>query len=209
MSLNKLQQAIAAIVLVVFAGVMAYFFVFTSKREQTLTLRSQISDLEVKISKAKGFKENARQIQASLDNLKEQLATLKKILPASILEPKIFQTIKRYANEQGLEVTNLSASKPLATKDITEHPFTFAVRGNYHDLGSFFAKLSNYPQILNIKGLNIFDLEANAAYTLSSSFIVSVFTYQEPSEEDIKARIEAKRKERTATSNPKKRGRGQ
>ena len=69
----------------------------------------------------------------------------------------------------------------------------FFLRGNYHDIGGFFAKLSNYPNIVNIKGLNVTPNKKNVAYSIDASFIVSVFTYKQPTDEELTAQIEAKR----------------
>ncbi len=49
--------------------------------------------------------------------------------------------------------------------------------------------------------------EFSSAFTVKSGFIVSVFTYKEPTEEELKAQIEAKKIER-AGGDPKKRRRG-
>ena len=208
MSLTKIQQVLFGIIFVVIAGAVAYFLVYSDTMSRTDILKRDINDLDLKIGNAKRIRDNAKEIEEQMLHLKDQLNKLKKILPVNINKPKFFQNIRRMANEQGLEVTSAGANKPVPDQEIIEHPFTFLVRGNYHDLGNFFAKLSNYPNIVNIKGLNIKTNSSNAAYSLDASFIVSVFTYQQPTDEELAAQIEAKKIElKGDDKGNKKRGR--
>jgi Tfp pilus assembly protein PilO len=208
MILSKLQQVIIAIVIVILAGVIAYFLVYSDTLRQTASLETKITELELKIGNAKRIRDSAKELKEQMIHLKDQLNKLKKILPVKINKPKFFQNIRRMANEQGLEVVNAGANKPVADQEIIEHPFTFKVRGNYHDLGAFFAKLSNYPNIVNIKGLHLSRMQDNPAYSISSSFIVSVFTYKQPSDEELAAQLEAKKLERASKSGKGKKKRG-
>jgi len=207
MTLTKIQQLFFGILFIVLAGVVAYFLVYNDKIVQTERLKRDINELDLKIGNAKRIRDTAKELEEQMLHLKDQLNKLKRILPVKINKPKFFQNIRRMANEQGLEVKASSANKAVADQEIIEHPFTFRVLGNYHDLGNFFAKLSNYPNIVNIKGLSITKNDENPAYSLDASFIVSVFTYQEPTEEELKAQIEAKKVELQG-SNKAKRKRG-
>jgi len=204
MSLSKAQQAIFGALFVILAGIIAYYVVYADTIRMTEGLKTEINELDLKIGQAKRIKENAKLIEEEMLHLKDQLNKLKKILPVQINKPKFFQNIRRFANEQGLEVNVASASKELVDQEIVEHPFTFKVRGNFHDLGNFFAKLSNYPRIVNVKGLNISSNTENPAYSLDASFIVSVFTYKQPTDEELAAQIEAKRLERQGEDTTKK-----
>ncbi|PIE02527.1 MAG: hypothetical protein CSA81_06855 [Acidobacteria bacterium] len=196
MTLTKVQQAIFGILIVILAGVLARFVVYADKVEMTEQVKKEIDDLDLAIGNAKRIRDSAKQIEEEMLHLKDQLNKLKKILPMNINKPKFFQDIRRIGNEQGLEIELAYQNKPYKDQEIVEHPFTFKVRGNYHDLGNFFAKLSNYPRIVNVKGLNIETNDKNPAYSLDSSFIVSVFTYHPPTDEELARQIEAKKLER-------------
>jgi len=197
MKLNKAQQALLGIVIVLLVIIAGEFLFFKDKKQRIRTLHTEIADLEMKIGEANRIKKHAAELQEEMNHLKAQLDRLKKILPVKINKPKFFQDIRRYANEHQLEVQQISHNDQVVDDVIVEHPFTFNTRGNYHDLGDFFAKLSNYPRIINVKGLSIEKVgEYNSAYSIQAGFIVSVFTYKEPTPEELKAQIEAKRLER-------------
>lgn len=206
MRLTKLQQALLGIAAVVIILLLAEFLLFSDKKKRTEKLIKENAELDFKISEANRIKKHAAELEEQMNHLKSQLERLKKILPVDFNKPKFLQDIRRYANEHGLEVVNYSHNKSVVDDVIVEHPFTFKTYGNYHDLGNFFAKLSNYPRIINVKGLHISRAEDTAAYTLKADFIISVFTYREPTEEELRAQIEAKKLERQggATSNIKR-----
>ncbi len=196
MKLNKLQQLIVGLVIVLFVVIIGELVLFKDQKARITKLAKDITDLEFKIAEANRIKKHAAELEEEMNHLRAQLERLKKILPVEVNKPKFLQDIRRYANEQGLEVVNFSNNKELRDDVIVEHPFTIETRGNYHDLGNFFAKMSNYPRIINIKGLHVLKNKDSPAYALDSSFIVSIFTYQEPTAEELRVQLEAKKLER-------------
>lgn len=195
MKLTKLQQLLVGAVIIAALILVGEFLLFSEKKSTIRRLQGQISELNFQIQEAKRIKRHAKDLETEMNNLMAQLDRLKKILPVEFNKPKFLQDIRRYANENALEVVNFSNNKPVVDDVIVEHPFTFFTLGTYHDLGKFFAKLSNYPRILNIKGLNIEKNTEHPPYSLKAKFLVSVFTYNEPTEEQLKAQIEAKKME--------------
>lgn len=204
MKLTKPQQLIVGIVVVIFVVIFGELFFFKDTKLTAARLGKDIQDLEFKINEANRIKKHAAELEEEMTHLKAQLERLKKILPIEVNKPKFVQDVRRYANEHGLEVKDFSTNKQVRDDVIVEHPFTFNARGNYHDLGNFFAKLSNYPRIINVKGLNVAKNNENPAYALDASFIVSIFTYQEPTEEELRKQIEAKKLERQGAADKKK-----
>lgn len=194
MKLTQQQQAIFGIILVLLVFLLCEFVFFTGKKDQIANVKRQIEDYQQKIHEAELIKKHAAELQEEMNHLEAQLDRLKKILPPDINKPKFYQDIRRYANENQLEVVKLSNNKPLATNVVVEHPFTFHLKGKYHDLGGFFAKVSNYPRILNAKGLFLDRVEEST--DISAQFIISVYTYKEPTEEELKAQVEARKLER-------------
>ena len=194
MKLNKIQQIAIGLGLVLVAAILAQFVFLKDKRANIVSMKAKNEQLEKDIRYAQAIQKSAAELQEEMNHLTAQLDRLKKILPTSVNKPKFMADIKRYANESGVEITGLSQNKDSVDDVIVEHPFTYQARGNYHDFGSFFAHLSDYPRIINVKGLHLARV-SKGAYAVEGSFIVSVFTYREPTEEDLKKQIEDKRKQ--------------
>ncbi|MCB1042130.1 MAG: type 4a pilus biogenesis protein PilO [Acidobacteria bacterium] len=196
MKLTRIQQFGVGVAIVLIVIVLGELVFFKDTHARIEKLNKDIQELDLQIAEAKAIQKYAATLEEEMNHLKAQLERLKKILPVEVNKPKFLQDIRRYANEHGLEVETFSANNPVRDDVILEHPFTIFVRGNYHDLGNFFAKLSNYPRIINVKGLHVSKNKENPAYSLDSAFLLSIFTYQEPTEEELKKQVEAKKMER-------------
>jgi len=194
MKLNKIQQLAAGFALIVIAALITYFFVLKNDHATIDSLKSRNQKLQQDIRVAQTIQKSARDLAEEMDYLERQLNRLKKVLPESVNKPKFMADIKRYANENGLEVLAISNNKPVTDDVIVQHPFTYQSRGSYHDFGGFFAQLSNYSRIINVNGLFLEKL-GDPVYPVNASFLVSIFTYEEPSEEEIKKQMEDKRQE--------------
>lgn len=189
---NKAVQALVGVILVTLVGAIVHLFVLREDRNTIARTNTQIAELERKINVAKAIQKSATELEIQMQDLKKQLERLKRILPIEVNKPKFMADIKRIANENGIEIMEATNNKFVVDDVIVEHPFTYIARGNYHDFGNFFAQLSNYPQIVNIKGLSL-ERDKDPAVPVVGSFIISVYTYREPSEEDLKRQIQEKK----------------
>jgi Tfp pilus assembly protein PilO len=134
-----------------------------------------------------------------MSNLRDQLERLKKILPVEINEPLFMADIKRFANENGIEIMQLSRNRQIQDDVIIEIPYTFDTRGHYHDYGRFFARLTNYQRIVNIKALHLINAPRKESeglegeYSVQGSFVISVYLYREPTEKELREKFLAKK----------------
>lgn len=206
MKLSKVQQLVVGIFIVLGVGGLFQFFILKSDRNLIATKRQKIAQLNEDIKTAKAIKAEAGELEEQMNQLKAQLDRLKRILPEDINKPAFMADIKRFANENGIQIESLNANKPLTEDVIVEHPFTYRCLGKFHDFGRFFAQLTNYPRIVNVKGLH-FTRSKNGDYPVSGSFIVSVFTYKEPTPEELKQQMEDRKAERSGQNNRNRKGR--
>ncbi len=193
MKLSKIHQAIIGIVIIVVVGLVTQYILLKNTRQAISAAESRLEKLTAEINTAREIQSVALQLQEEMAHLKDQLERLKKILPSSINHAKFLADIKRYANENGIEILVVTTAKPVVNGVIVEQPFTFRTRGGYHDYGNFFAQLSNYQRIVNVKALNIARVKERKQYSVGAVFAVSVFSYKEPTEEEARAMLKAKR----------------
>lgn len=195
MKLTKLHQLLVGLVVVIVGLLLTNFFLLKDVKLSISQTKADIEELNTKISVAKNIQNTANELQEQMTHLKAQLDRLKKVLPVEINKPKFQADVKRYANENGIEVIGAISNKPLTDDVIIEHPFSYIAEGSYHDFGRFFAQLTNYPRIVNIKGLSLAKAEESPRGAVQGRFVVSVYSYREPTPEELKAQIEAKRAE--------------
>jgi len=200
---NKLTQALISLGVVLLALLVAHLSL-KSTHQNIATNKKRIAELEQDINVAKAIQQSAAVLQDEMVHLKAQLDRLKKILPVDINEPKFLADMKRIANENGIEIVSLSTNRPVKNDVIIEHPYSFETRGNYHDFGRFFSQLTNYQRIINVKALHLFREEKRPAYSVDGYFLISVFTYKEPTPDELRDQIDAK-KGKKGTAAKKKR----
>lgn len=193
MKLTKLHQLLVGLVVIILGLLLTNFFFLKDVKSSIERTTTEIEELNTKISVAKNIQNTANELQEQMTHLKAQLDRLKKVLPVEINKPKFQADVKRYANENGIEVIGAVSNKPLTDDVIIEHPFSYSAEGSYHDFGRFFAQLTNYPRIVNIKGLSLGKTKDSPRGAVAATFVVSVYSYREPTPEELKAQIEAKR----------------
>lgn len=201
MKLNKLQQAIAGVFIILIMAAICNFLILKDKKNQIISTEKSISKLEKDINVAKAIKNQATELEAEMAHLTNQLDRLKKILPTVINKPKFLADMKRYANENGIEILSLVTNRPKIDDVIVEHPFSFRVRGSYHDMGYFFSQLTNYQRIVNVKALEL--VKSDGDYSTNSKFVLSVFSYREPTEAELRKRL---KEEKAALKKQRKKG---
>lgn len=207
MKLTKLHQFLVGLVVIIVSLLLTNFFFLKDVKIGIESNKTQIEKLKTDISVAKNIQNTANELQEQMTHLRAQLDRLKKVLPVDINKPKFQADVKRYANENGVEITGAVSNRQVVDDVIVEHPFSYEAEGSYHDFGRFFAQLTNYPRIVNIKGLSLGKAEDGQRGAVAATFVISVYSYREPTPEELKAQIEAKKREASGGKNKKRRGR--
>lgn len=195
MKLDKLQQLAVGIGVIIFAYAFVEFFLLKNDYALITRTEKKIEEHNRNIQKARAIQREATALQEQMKHLQDQLERLKKVLPLEVNKPRFIAEVRRYANENGIEIRKVSTNKVVQDDILYKHPFTYEAMGKYHDFGKFFAELSNYSKILNVSGLSLSKSDGEAGYPVVCSFIVTLFTYREPTPEELKKQLEAKKKE--------------
>lgn len=195
MKLDKLQQLALGIGAIIVAFLFVEFFLLKTDYTLIENLQKKIQEHQVNIDKAKAIQREASELQEQMKHLQDQLERLKKILPLEINKPRFIAEVRRFANENGIEIKKVSTNRAVQDDIINKHPFTYEAVGKYHDFGRFFAQLSNYSKIVNVSGLSLVKMKGDASYPVACSFIVTLFTYREPTAQEMKDQLAEKKKE--------------
>ena len=108
MKFNKIQQLGIGIGIVALVTFVTYFVVLKDKRTQIDTLVAKNQTLEGDIRVARAIQQRVMELREEMGQLTAQLERLKDVLPTEVNKPKLMADVKRYANENGLEVIELS-----------------------------------------------------------------------------------------------------
>lgn len=195
MKLDRLQQLAVGIGAIIFGFLFVEYFLLQADYATIERQEKKIEEHNRNIEKAKQIQREATALQEQMKHLEDQLERLKKVLPLEINKPRFIAEVRRYANENGLEIKKVSTNRVVPDDIIYKHPFTYEAVGQYHDFGRFFAQISNYSKIVNVSGLSLAKQESESNYPVVCQFIVTLFTYREPTPEELKQQLDAKKKE--------------
>jgi len=153
--LSKVQRLLIFVLsFAILVGISGWFVIFP-KYEKAKELKAEHEKLEndLRIATVKA---------ARLPRLKKELAAAEakfriagKALPESEEIPSLLAAISRSGQDAGLEF-NLFQPQVEVNRDFyADIPVSIQVQGTYHNIGTFFDKVSDLSRIVNIKNIRI------------------------------------------------------
>ena len=138
----------------VILGVFAWFTAWP-KYDRYRELKAEIETMEEKLAAMKIEAAKLPRYREKWENTKAQFALVKKKLPEEKEIPDLLTSISQSGQEVGLEFL-LFQPKGETRKDFfAEIPVAIEVKGGYHNLGQFLAKVASLPRVVNIKDLKL------------------------------------------------------
>jgi type IV pilus assembly protein PilO len=143
--------------------VLAGFYVpgspLASVRTQLEAAQAQLKPLEADVQNLRVYKQRRAELQADMDALEKQLATLQTIVPEEKQTDQFILMVQRAAVSAGVSIRTLTA-KPVAQKPYYfEMPFEIEADGPYYSVLDFFARLGRLSRIINVGDLKMSDVK--------------------------------------------------
>jgi type IV pilus assembly protein PilO len=158
LSLNKLpwyaQFGLFAVVSLVLAGVFYQYYVTPFNAEMD-TRRQQLAALRVDVAKGQATANQLPQFKAQVSELEARLESLKAVLPEQKDVADLLRRIQTLATQSNLAIRGFKPA-PSVTKTMhAEWPIALQLDGTYHNLGTFFDRVSKFSRIINISNIAI------------------------------------------------------
>lgn len=155
---------------------------FLPKYNQYKELTAEYEKLEndLRIATIKAAK--LARLRKELKEAEEKFKIAGRALPESEEIPSLLASISQSGQDAGLEF-HLFQPKPDVIKDFyAEIPVSLTVQGTYHNVGTFFDKVSNLSRIVNIEGIKIKPTPGSETgdLTTSCTAVTYKFIEQEP-----------------------------
>lgn len=129
---------------------LAYFFYFSPKNTELKALRADRVKVENEVKDLKQKKKELDKIEAELVVMAAQLKGLEAIIPQRKEQADILRQVQQLAYDSRLEVTNFTQQKEVNREFYAEWPIAIQVTGTYHNLGTYFDRLSQYSRLFTI-----------------------------------------------------------
>lgn len=169
--------AILAAVNIVIIGLI-YWFLIGPKYSEVKGLKSQISDLDVKLN------EN-RQIAADIPKYIKEKEEFEAKLKAAVAQlpnekeiPDLIDSISNAGQRSGLKILLFKPEREVKRGFYAEVPVTMSVEGRFESLYDFSDKVGKLPRIVNISSMEITSLgHRNRIPVLKADFTATTFRF--------------------------------
>jgi type IV pilus assembly protein PilO len=171
--LSKLSRVhkllIAVAILGALWGCFVWFF-YMPQTEQITKLRGDLDAAKTKLARLKNVEKNLRAFKKKYKDTELKFKQALKLLPDKEEIPALLSSISNLGAQSGLEFLLFQPQKEVNRNFYAEIPLKIEVTGPYHNVATFFDKVSRLSRIVNIGDVKM--TEAKAAKTQRDTVIL-------------------------------------
>lgn len=149
-SRQRLMACTAALVLVFGAY---WYFVYSARRTETLSVAAKITDLRQQRTEKQKLVANIAKLQETVRELGAEVKQAEARLPDSKEIPDLLSSISSAGRDSGLEVISFRQRQEQLKDFYAEVPVDVTVRGNYHEVATFFDRVGQLDRIVNVSDI--------------------------------------------------------
>jgi type IV pilus assembly protein PilO len=173
-----------------------WYFVYAGRSEQLTQLRNTVNDLRSQRDKKTELIANLSATREAVRELTAEVRRAEVRLPDRKEIPDLLSNVSSAVRESGLEIMLFRQKAERYHDFYAEVPVEILVRGDYHQVATFFDRVSQLDRIVNVS-----DISMRSPRLMSGAMVVdtscSAVTFRFLDEEErarIKAQEEAKKK---------------
>jgi Tfp pilus assembly protein PilO len=168
-----------AILAVVIFG-LAYLLYFKPQTAEINRIKTERVKVEDEVVKLQEKKKQLDKIEAELATLTQTLKELEVIIPLKKEIDVILRRIQQMAFDSRLDIVRFTPKGEINREFYAEWPIPMDIRGNFHNLASFFDRLSRFARLFNIENFSIKALgNQTDDLTISSNFTAKTYIFLE------------------------------
>ena len=171
------QKIIMGVILLAILVAGGYFLLLSPKMIEVNDLRGQRAAKQAELSQSRAVAASLARFKQEAQALRTKLEAAKERLPSENEIPGLYRQVSDLAFQSGLSV-GLFQPKDPATKDVyQEVPISINAEAGYHQLGSFFDRLSRLPRIVNLTDLKLAGI-ARPTGTVRADLILTTYVFR-------------------------------
>ncbi|MGA2362716.1 MAG: type 4a pilus biogenesis protein PilO [Candidatus Aminicenantales bacterium] len=168
----------AIVAVLIFA--LAHFFYFSPQNAKLQALKADRVKVENEVRDLKQKKKELDKIEAELVVMTAQLKGLEAIIPQRKEQADILRQVQQLAYDSRLDVTNFTQQKEVNREFYAEWPINIQINGTYHNLGTYFDRLSQYSRLFSIDKFSIKALTRQTDLsTISANWTAKTYLFLE------------------------------
>lgn len=157
-SILKLPTSKKVLILVIFLLVIAglYFYLFFIPLQDELKMkRSELDKLRKDLIVSKEIVRDLQKFKEQVEKLNVELKDALTQLPNEKEIPEILKNISTLGKESNLEFTLFRPKPEEPQQFYAKVPIELVMLGSYHQIGTFFDRVSKLPRIINVVDFNM------------------------------------------------------
>lgn len=202
---SKTQRVLIATVLSVVA-LWAYFvssllpFGYQVRAEKAKELRAQQESASAELEKARRTVSNLPQLEREQRDLERKWRQAETLLPTTKEMPQLLTEITQAGEQAGVEFKLFKPESAKPQEFYNENPVQVEVKGGFHQVGVFLARVANLGRIVNVTDLHLAGTEQKPRskgkrettpkqgnrertdHTMTATFTATAYSLRDPSE---------------------------
>ncbi len=168
------------IILAVVVFGLAYFLYFKPQNAELKRIRAERQKVEAEVLELQQKKQQLDKIESELATLTAELRELEKIIPLKKEIDVILRRIQQMAFDSRLDIIRFTPRAEVNREFYSELPIPIEIRGSYHNLASFFDRLSKFDRLFNVDNFTIKALPSQTEdLTISANFTAKTYMFLE------------------------------
>jgi type IV pilus assembly protein PilO len=144
--------------------------------------RAQVTSLRRELDRGLATARRLPEFRAQVSQLEAQLERLETVLPEEKDVADLLRRIQGMATQSNLTIRGFTP-QAVATRQLhAEWPIGLELEGTYHNLGAFLERVSKFPRIINVSGIQIRSKERPdpSGATITAQCTATTFVLLEP-----------------------------
>jgi len=159
---------------------LAFFFYFKPQNTKLKALKAERVKVEQEVQNLKQKKRELDKIEADITAMTAKLKTLEVNIPLRKETADILRQIQALAYDSRLDVLRFAPGAEINKEFYAEWPIPIQVSGNYHNLGTFFDRLSKFARVFTIENFSIKALARQTDLnTISANWTAKTYFFAE------------------------------
>jgi Tfp pilus assembly protein PilO len=169
------KLAVLGIIMAVL-GFIYWQFMYSSLKEEQVTLRTQRNNLIKKVDDLKKKEETYRQRVHEMEALEQQMKKNALSLPSSSELPAFFLNIQKQAAAAGVTLRSWQRLKEVPVETYVKVPVSIEVSGTFYQINNYFKLLHEVDRIITVEQLKLGGVTlTNDEAILTAKFRASTF----------------------------------
>jgi type IV pilus assembly protein PilO len=159
---------------------LAFFLYFRPQNAELQRIKADRLKVEEEVVKLQEQKKQLDKIETELAKDMNTLKELEVIIPQKKEIDVILRRIQQMAFDSRLDIIRFTPKGEINREFYSEWPIPIEIRGNYHNLASFFDRLSKFARLFNVENFSVKALNNQTEeVTISSNFTAKTYMFLE------------------------------